>query len=138
MTWTTKRIVWTAILSLVALVILVWGGYALSVALSGPKGVGDAIKQKNSASNWTAAQAEFEDRYEQVKTLDRKIKLHRDTLDKDPDNTILQTNLTGVTSACMSAVADYNADSKKYLMEEFKSADLPYQIDDTLPATDCR
>jgi hypothetical protein len=117
---------------------LSWGGYAFSVAMSGPKGVGDAIKQKNSASNWTRAQAEFEDRYEQVKALDRKIKVHREALDKDPSNGILQTNLTGVTSACMSAVADYNADSKKYLMEEFKSADLPYQIDDALATTDCR
>ena len=46
-----------------AFVLVIWGGFALKVALSGPKGVGDAIIQKNSAENWTKAQAEFENLY---------------------------------------------------------------------------
>jgi hypothetical protein len=136
--WSTKKVIWTAIAAFLGLVLLSWGGYALSVALSGPKGVGDAIKTKNSASNWTSAQKEFEKRYEEVKTLDRQIAVHAKALEADPQNPILQTNVTGVTSGCMSAVADYNADSRSYLMEEFKSVDLPYQIDDSLPKTDCK
>jgi hypothetical protein len=135
--WTTKRVIWTAIFTLVGIAILSWGGYALSVAMSGPKGVGDGIKQKNSASNWIAAQKEFVQRFEEIKSLDKKIGLYQAALKNDPKNTILQTNVTGVTSSCMSAVADYNADSKSYLMEEFKSSDLPYQINDANPLTDC-
>lgn len=134
----TKRIIWTAVACFVGVFVLSWGGYALSVALSGPKGVGDAIKTKNSASNWTKAQAEFEDRHQEIISADRKIAVHKTALDADPKNPTLRTNFTGVTNVCMSAVADYNADSRKYLMEDFKSADLPYQIDDTNPATDCK
>lgn len=115
-----------------------WGGYALSVALSGPKGVGDAIKTKNSAQNWTNAQAGFEDNYQEILSTDRKIQMHREALKADPNNQVLQTNLTGVTSACISSVAKYNADSRKYLKEDFKSADLPYQIDSNNPLTDCK
>jgi len=136
--WTTRRIVWTALAAVLGIILLSWAGYAASVALSGPKGVGDAIKTKNSASNWTAAQKEFEQRYEEVKALDKIIKTHADALAKNPDNQILQTNVTGVTAGCISAVADYNADSRSYLMEDFKSVDLPYQIDDSLPSTDCK
>jgi hypothetical protein len=138
MTWSNARIIWTAIAVVVGLILVGWAGFAISVALSGPKGVGEAIKTKNSASNWTSAQKEFEQRYEEVKTLDRQIAVHTKALESDSTNPILRANVTGVISGCMSAVADYNADSRSYLMEEFKSVDLPYQINDSLPATDCK
>ncbi|QWY82785.1 hypothetical protein PP641_gp045 [Arthrobacter phage SilentRX] len=137
-TRTTGKMIGLAILAVVVIVALSWGGWALSVALSGPKGVGDAIKTKNSAENWTAAQARFEKQYAAVKGLDQKIAVHRTALAADPKNPTLQTNLTGVTTACLSAVAEYDAESRKYLSEEFKSTDLPYQIDQTNPATDCK
>lgn len=124
--------------AIAAVALLVWGGFALKVALSGPKGVGDAIIQKNSAPNWTNAQAGFEDKYQAIRSADQKIAVHKAALAADPKNPTLQTNLTGVTSACISAVAEYNADSRKYLLEEFKSVDLPYQISTTDPATDCK
>lgn len=134
----TSKVIWLSILAVVAIVALSWGGWALSVAVSGPKGVGDAIKQKNSAENWTAAQARFEKQYAAVKGLDQKIGVHRSALEADPKNPVLQTNLTGVTSACVSAVAEYDAESRKFLSEDFKSTDLPYQIDQTNPLTDCK
>jgi hypothetical protein len=134
----TKRIIWTAIAVVVGLIVLSWAGFALTVALSGPKGVGNAIIQKNSAENWTKAQAGFEDRYQEIVSADRKIAVHRTALEAAPTDPTLKTNLTGVTSVCMSAVAAYNADSRKFLKEDFKSADLPYQIDDSNPATDCK
>lgn len=133
-----KRIIWTVIATVVGLVLVTWAAFAISVAISGPKGVGDAIKTKNSASNWTTAQAEFEERHQEILSLDKKIALHKEALKADPKDVVLQTNVTGVTSACMSAVADYNADSRKYLMEEFKSSDLPYQINESAPTTDCK
>jgi len=123
---------------ILVLVLLVWGGFALKVALSGPKGVGDAIIKKNSAENWTNAQAGFEDKYQAIRSADQKIAIHKAALAADPKNPTLQTNLTGVTTVCISAVADYNADSRKYLLEEFKAVDLPYQISTTDPATNCK
>jgi hypothetical protein len=134
----TSKIVWLTIFAIVSVFVLVWGGFALSVALSGPKGVGDAIKTKNSAKNWTDAQAGFEDAYQAILSADRKIAMYKEALAADPKNPTLQTNLTGVTSICISAVADYNADSNKYLKEEFKSARLPYEIDSSDPTTDCK
>jgi len=134
----TATKVWLGVLAVVAVFALVWGGYALSVVLSGPKGVGDAIKPKNSAKNWTSAQAGFEDTYQSILSADRKIAVHRDALKNDPKNQVLQTNLTGTTTVCMSFVAEYNADSNKYLKEDFKSARLPYEIDSSDPATDCK
>jgi len=133
----TSSKVWLTILAIVGVFALVWGGFALSVLLSGPKGVGDAIKTKNSAKNWTEAQAGFEDSYQAILSADRKIAVHKEALAADPKNSILQTNLTGTKSFCISAVADYNADSNKYLKEEFKSARLPYEIDSSDPLTDC-
>lgn len=132
------KIIWLSILAVVALIAISWGGYALSVAMSGPKGVGDAIKTKNSAKNWTNAQAGFEDSYQAIVSADRKIAVHKEALKSDPKSQVLQTNLTGTTTMCISEVSQYNADSRKYLKEDFKSADLPYQIDSTDPATDCK
>lgn len=124
-----------AILGIFIISAVIWG---IGVAVSGPKGQGDAIKTKNSASNWTAAQARFEVQHQAIISADEKIAIHKAALAADPKNPTLQTNLTGVTTACISAVADYNAESRKYLSEDFKSADLPYQIDKADPATDCK
>lgn len=114
---------------------VIWGA---SVAVSGPRGHGDATKAKNSSENWTAAQARFEDQHQAIISADEKIAIHKAALAADPKNPTLQTNLTGVTTGCISAVAEYNAESRKFLSEDFKSADLPYQIDKSDPATDCK
>ncbi len=132
------KIALSIIAGIIGLTLLIWGGWAISVAVSGPKSQGDAIKTKNSAENWTAAQARFEKQYQSVIAADRKIAVHKSALDADPTNPTLQTNLTGVTTVCMSATADYDAESRKFLSEDFKSTDLPYQIDQTNPATDCK
>lgn len=128
----------TAVGVLLGIVVLVAGIWALGVVLSGPKGQGDAIKQKNSASNWTTAQARFETQYQSIISADEKITVAAEALAASPDDRTAQQTLQGIKSACISAVADYNAESRKYLSEEFKSADLPYQIDKTDPATDCK
>jgi hypothetical protein len=122
----------------VALFLLTWGGYALSVALSGPKGVGDAIKTKNSSANWTAAQAEFEDLYAGIQSQDKKLTAAAAVLAKSPTDKTYQQTYSGIQSGCTSLVADYNAKSRKFLSEDFKSIDLPYQIDQTDSRFDCK
>jgi hypothetical protein len=128
---------WWLILVLVALAVSA-GIWALTVASSGPKGQGDALVQKNSAANWTAAQARFEQDYQDILATDQKIGAAHTALQVDPTDPTLQTNYTGLTSYCLSKVAGYNADARSYLSEDFRADDLPAQIDTTLSTTDCK
>ena len=123
---------------LIGIVLIGWAGWAISVAVSGPKGQGDAIKTKNSAENWTKAQAKFEELHQGIQSADKKTELAADRLKTAPNDPTLQQQLAGVQSGCISLVAEYNAESRKFLSEDFKSTDLPYQIDTTAPAFDCK
>ena len=114
---------------------LMWG---IGVATSGVKGQGDAIKINNSAENWTAKQAFFEDKFEAVKVADKKIALYASQVKADPKDRTAKDNLTGITSQCLNYVAEYNAESRKFLSKDWKSVDLPHQIDDLDPQTDCK
>lgn len=124
--------------ALLAFSLLIWGGFALKVALSGPKGVGDAIIQKNSAENWTAAQAEFEDLYAGIQSQDKKLNAAAAVLAKAPTDKTYQQTYSGIQSGCTELVADYNAKARKFLAADFKAADLPDQIDETDPLFDCK
>ena len=128
-----------AVLAAILLIALIWWGvWAVSVATSGPKGQGDAIKTKNSAENWTAAQAKFEKLYAGIQAADQKTELASQRLASNPNDLTLQQQYAGVQSGCISLVADYNAESRKFLSEDFKATDLPYQIDATRPSFDCK
>lgn len=124
-----------ALAAVLALVALIWG---LNVATSGVRGQGDAVVQRNSAANWTKAQADFEERYAHIEAQDRKIQAHYDRLQADPDSRFAETNYYGARDNCESAVAGYNAKARTFLAGDFRSADLPAQIDSTNPLTDCK
>lgn len=111
--------------------------WAVTVAVSGPKGQGDAIITKNSSENWTAAQATFEDLYAEAVAADLKVTVNKTALDLNPSDRTLQTNYTGVQSVCLDIVARYNAESRKYLAAKFKAADLPAELG-TITDTDCK
>src|SRR6478735_2178626 len=123
---------------ILAVAVLGFGIWGVSVLVSGPVGVGNAIKEKNSSQNWTAAQAEFEDNYAEIIAADQKVTLAYTELQADPDDKALQTNYAGTANYCLVVVADYNADARKFLKEEFRSADLPDQISPLDPQTDCK
>ena len=128
-----------AILAVIIVITLIgWAGWAISVAVSAPKGQGDAVKTKNSAENWTKAQAKFEELHQGIQSADKKTELAAERLKAAPNDPTLQQQHAGVQSGCISLVAEYNAESRKFLSEEFKSIDLPYQIDTTAPAFDCK
>ncbi len=125
------------------IVLLVLGGlisagiWALGVATSGVKGQGDAVKTNNSAENWTAKQAFFETKYEAAKTADQKIKLYADKVAADPTDRTAKDNHSGIQSQCLNYVAEYNAESRKFLSQDWKSADLPTELGSS-PSTDCK
>lgn len=105
------------------------GGWGLSVLLSGPKGQGDGIIQRNSADNWLDAQARFEENYaEYESTLVRIDSAYAAWQSDTADKTLHQTYL-GTVGYCTNLVADYNADARNFLREDFRASDLPASLD---------
>lgn len=132
-----KMVIWIVV-GVVLAVLLGWGIWALRVATSGVAGQGNAVVQKNSAANWTRAQADFVVLYASIEAQDRKINNAWERLEADPDDRFAETNYYGARDVCESTVADYNAKALSFLAKDFRGADLPEQIDDTNPLTDCK
>lgn len=133
-----------------------WG---ISVAISDVRGAGDVVQRRNDANNRIGAQAFFEDTFASIKAQDRKLTDARADLDEflsttpQPSSSDLvqaqlytqqlkakQTTVTGLQQACQDAVARYNAEARKTIRGEWRSEDLPYQIDttSTTDETDCQ
>lgn len=133
---------WRLMLLIVAFIVfglvvyaVLWG---LGVVSAPIKGKGDAFKQKESANNRIAAQATFEDLYVDIKATDAKLAPAKQALKADPKSQVKQTQFTGLQNYCLDVVADYNAEARKYLAADFRSTDLPYEIDMQDPSTDCK
>jgi hypothetical protein len=133
----TKIVLWS-IAALVAVVVISIGVWAFRVATSDIAGQGNATIQKNSANNRIAAQERFEQLYQDIQAADARIVVAKATLDTKPKDRTLLTNYTGSVNFCLQLVADYNANSRKFTQEDFRSIDLPYQIDTLSPSTDCK
>lgn len=114
------------------------GLWAFGVFTSDVKGRGDATKIKNSGTNRIAAQERFEDMYADVLAADRRIDAQFNALKLDPDSSVAKINYNGAVNYCIEVVADYNAEARKYTAEQFRSTDLPAQIDDLDSTTDCK
>lgn len=133
-----KKPILTGVAIFLGLVLLGWVFWGFGVLVSGPKGQGEAIKTKNSSANWTAAQAKFEELYAGIQSADEKTENAAVRLAANPKDLTLQQTHAGVQSGCVTLVNDYNAESRKFLSADFKSVDLPYKIDRTDPAFDCK
>lgn len=130
--------IWVIVIGVLLAVVggIFWG---IDVASSGVKGQGDATKTNNSAENWTAKQAFFEDKFEAIKAADQKIGLYTKSVEANPTDKTAATNLQGITSQCINYVAEYNAESRKFLSQDWKSVDLPLEISTNSPASyDCK
>lgn len=127
-----------ALLAIIVIGLIGIGGWGFKILTSDIKGQGDSIIQKNTAENRLAAQARIEDMYSGIVAADQKVGIHATALAADPEDRTLQTNFTGIQSVCISAVEDYNAESRKYLSADFRAVDLPAQIDGANPQTDCK
>lgn len=120
------------------LALLTVGAWGVKVATSGIRGEGDAVIQRNSAENWTTAQARFEGLYAEIIATDQKVQIAKEALDANPDDRTATDNYYGTRTVCLSIVADYNAEARSFLAANFRAADLPDQIDSRNPATDCQ
>lgn len=122
-------------LLVVGLIALVW---ALNVGTAEQRGKGDAFRQKQSGTNRVISQERFEDMYQDILAADRRIEVMADAAKADPQSNVAKVNLTGAINYCIQAVADYNAESRKYSAGAFRAADLPAKIDNDDSDTDCK
>jgi hypothetical protein len=116
----------------------VWG---IGVATSDVAGRGNQRRAINSSDNRTFAQEQFEELFNDVKTYDAQISTSAAAAAAETEPTeksrLNQVTL-GVTNQCISTVQQYNAEARKVSKERFRAADLPAQIDDLDPSTDCK
>lgn len=112
--------------------------WAFGVFSSDIKGQGDAIKTKNSSTNRIAAQERFEDLYQDILASDMKLDAAFANMTANPDSQVKSTEYTGLVNYCVDVRADYDAEARKYTAKDFRSIDLPAQIDKLDPATDCK
>ncbi|QDG87148.1 hypothetical protein [Pseudarthrobacter sp. NIBRBAC000502770] len=118
-----------AVLAAILLIALIWWAvWAISVATSGPKGQGDAVKINNSAQNWTEKQQKFEKLNAAVNTNKQLVTMHAARVATDPTDKTASQILAGVQSECIASVEAYNAESRKILSKDWKSPDLPYEL----------
>jgi hypothetical protein len=126
-------LIWLGIVALVG--ILVWG---FRVVTSDIKGQGNAVIIKNDAVNRIAQQERFEQLYADVKAADLKIGTAAAALVLSPLDKTAQQTYTGTINFCIQVSADYDALARKFSAEDFRSVDLPEQIDRFDSSTDCK
>jgi hypothetical protein len=155
--WDPRRvkIVFAAFVAVVIIApVTIWG---FRIATSDAKGKGDVELERNSAENRIRSQAFFEQSFQDIKKFDTQIgdaqKAYDDFVANNPKPTAedlvaaqiygqqinsRQVTLTGLQQQCQNTVADYNAEARKTLASKWRSDELPYQIDDFSPVTDCK
>lgn len=110
----------------VAIGALIWG---VTVATSQIRGQGDAVIEKNSADNWLDAQARFEENFAEYESTLVRIDSALALWEANPADKTAQQTYTGTVGYCTNLVADYNADARNYLREDFRASDLPSELD---------
>lgn len=128
----------------VAIVVVVLAGvigagvWLFRVSTSDVKGQGDAQIIKNEARNRIRAQEGFESKFAAIVAADKNLTITAEALQAKPGDLKLSTELNGQKMICNDLVAQYNAAARKFSDAEFRAADLPLQIEDANPATDCK
>lgn len=133
--WRAAVAVIVAVLFMGAIATAIW---AFRTGTSDIKGRGDAVQTKNAAGNRIAAQEQFEKLCAGIVAADKRIAVLAAAQRADPADVVAKTNYVGAINYCLGVVADYNAAARSYTSEQFRASDLPYQIDDTDPKTDCQ
>lgn len=143
----TDQQAWSAgkkwlIFGFIGVLLLSVGGWALGVALSGPAGRGEQIKQINRAENRTFAQEQFVQLLNDVKAYDQQIGVQQAALDAHQaagtERDRLAQVVAGLKTQCISTTQQYNAEAGKISKRQFLEANLPEQINSSDPETDCK
>lgn len=135
--WTVR--VWV-IIGLALALALVTGSvvWVVRVGLSDAKGRGDAEVIKNEARNRIRAQEGFEKLYADIQAADQRLTLTADALARKSGGDVrLETELLGQKHFCLGLVSEYNAKARSFSQQDFRAADLPREVDQSAPTTDC-
>jgi len=127
--WGFGRILGIVLAVIMVVALISVGGYLLTLALSGPKGQGDGIIKNNSSENWIKQQAKFEDLFAEYESTQVRINQFKTIAEANPNDAIAQTNYNGQVSHCTDVVAEYNAATRSFLSEDWKSVGLPPKLD---------
>lgn len=114
---------------LIAGLIIGAGLWWLNVATSGVRGQGEGVAQRNSAGNWLDAQARFEENHAEYESTLVRIDVAYSAHIASPEDKTLEQTYLGTVGYCTSLVADYNADARNFLREDFRASDLPASLD---------
>lgn len=127
------------ILAFVALAgVITAGVWGVKVLVSGPKGAGDQEIITNDGRNRVNAQEWFESQYAQILSADRNLDEAAKNLAVNPADDFWCANYTGLKNRCVDMVNAYNAEARKVSRSEWRTPDLPLQIDDSDSKTDCK
>lgn len=130
------------IIGVLGLLVLSVGGWFVGVAISGPKGRGEQIKQINGANNRTFSQELFVQLLADIRAYDTQVTIQQKALDshkaQDAEKDRLAQVVAGLETQCVSTVQQYNAEANKISHRQFKDANLPEQVDTMDPNYDCK
>lgn len=102
--------------------------WCLDVVFAGPTGKGDVIRKNNDANNQVYSEQHFQDLYADITGYTAQLRMTIGLLRANPGDAFDIQNYTGQWAACDQAVQQYDADSNKTLMKDWKSTSLPRQI----------
>lgn len=112
--------------------------WAVKVALAPVKGAGDVYRKQQDANNRIFAQEHFQQLYNQIVAYDRQLDQAAADKAEHKGSDFYATNYSGLVKICLDAVGQYDADANKITQAQWRDTTLPYQIDTTDPATDCK
>lgn len=105
------RILLYCVLTIVALLALVWGIRTLSASTSGVKGTLQIQQQRGTAANREHWSVTIKGDYETVQSDQRNIRTAAQAATGPHATSIDATNLTGIEMNCSNDVAQYNTDA---------------------------
>lgn len=114
------------------------GIWAFRVATADVKGRGDVEIKDKSAPNRIKAQEQFYVMYNGIVAADKNLDVLKATVTAHPNDRIAQVTYDGAVLGCNSAVASYNAETHKITSRNWLDPELPYEIDGSDQATDCK
>lgn len=139
-----KGLFGTIALWVIGLVVLVsvisgvlWGVGVLGADV---KGRGEARKQIKSADFRIAAYDHFYNLCASIQANEISLGAQEDALAgaTGDDRERIAANVAGLRATIGGSIAQYNVDARKsYTVGQFKSSDLPYQLDQTTKGTSC-
>lgn len=136
--WGLKYIITRGLVIFAIVAVLGCAVWAGTVILSSAKGEGDAVRSREAAPNRIYSQELFRELWEDIQAADRNITAKSAELAVRPNDTRVQTELSGLVSGCSDLVGRYNAEAESFTAEQFRDAELSERIDQTKPEFDCK